>query len=184
MKKDVRSRFGVWGTQLVAACLMAGAASAFAAQEVSDTDLSDVAGADGVSINASLVWNSNRTQYELSSKVIIGFEKYDADGENKTLTFLTFGGFGGVMDIFGLRIDSVQGPAEIGDYVDITLPRYIGFEDFGFQSMSVQSVRRDKDFDAKQFQTSDLGRPQSSYGQWLYNGSAVMTGHVYIWPAK
>lgn len=179
-----RSGFGAWGARMVAAVLMAVSVPAWSAQEVSDTDLSDVSGADGVSINASLVWNSNRTQYELSSKVIIGFEKFDEDGENKTLTFLTFGGFGGVMDIFGLRIDSVKGPAAIGDYVDITLPRYIGFEDFGFQSMSVQSVRRDKDFDSKQFQTSDLGRPQSSYGQWLYNGSAVMTGHVYIWPAK
>lgn len=179
-----RSRFGVWVARVLLASMASIVVPSFAAQEISDADLSDVSGADGVSINASLVWNSNRTQYELSSKVIIGFEKYDADGQNKTLTFLTFGGFGGVLDIFGLRIDSMKGPAAIGDYVDVTLPRFIGFEDFGFQSMSVQSVRRDKDFDSKQFKTSDLESPRSSYGQWLYNGSAVMTGHVYIFPAK
>lgn len=155
----------------------------WAAQEVTDSDLSDVSGADGITVNASLVWNTNRTQYELSSKVLIGFERFN-DDSTKTLTYLTFGGFGGGMEIVGLKIDSVKGPAEIGDYVDITLPRYIGFDDFGFQSMSVRSVTVSQTTDTKTFDTNTLPAPTSNYGQWLYNGSAVVTGHVYIWPAK
>lgn len=154
-----------------------------AAQEVTDADLSDVSGADGITVNASLVWNTNRTQYELSSKVLIGFERFN-DDSTKTLTYLTFGGFGGGMEIVGLKIDAAKGPADIGDYVDITLPRYIGFDDFGFQSMSVRSVTVSQSTDTKTFDTNTLPAPTSNYGQWLYNGSAVVTGHVYIWPAK
>lgn len=158
----------------IAAVLMA-ASNAWAIDEVEDEDLSAVAGGDGVTIIVQLVWNANRTQLDLSSKVSIGFKNVVPDPADPVKTklnetYLVYGGFGGGMELIGLKIDALKGPPDIGDYVSVTLPSYIGFDQFGFQSMSVQASK-----DAV---------PSASYGQWLLNGSAVVSGNVYIWPAK
>ena len=48
--------------------------------------------------------------------------------------------------------------------------RPMGFDHFGFQSLSAQNDKN--------------AVPTYNYGQWLLNGSATVTGSVYIWPAK
>lgn len=151
------------------------ASNAFAIDQLEDEDLSAVAGGDGVTIIVQLVWNANRTELDLSSKVSIGFKNVVPDPADpiKTKlneTYLVYGGFGGGMELIGLKIDALKGPPDVGDYVSVTLPSYIGFDQFGFQSMSVQ--------------TSKDAAPTASYGQWLLNGSAQVTGNVYIWPSK
>lgn len=135
-----------------------------AVEEVADEDLSLVSAADGVTINFILQWNPNRTEVDLASSVSIGFY------EKSQWTYWVMHGFGGVMEFWGLKIDARKGPADVGDYVEITMPAYVGFENFGVQAMSVQN-------DPKV-------APTTSYGQWYLNGSATVTGSVYIWPAK
>lgn len=137
-----------------------------AVEEVADEDLSLVSAADGVTINFILQWNPNRTEIDLSSSVSIGFYEKARDLN----TYWVMHGFGGVMEFWGLKIDARKGPADVGDYVEITMPSYVGFENFGVQAMSVQN-------DPKV-------APTTSYGQWYLNGSATVTGSVYIWPAK
>ena len=137
-----------------------------AVEELADEDLSTVSGGEGITINFILQWNPNRTEIDLSSKVSIGF--YDKTADQKT--FWIMNGFGGVIEFWGLKIDARTGPADVGDYVELTMPAYVGFENFGAQAVSVQ--------------TNDKIAPTTSYGQWYLNGSATVTGSVYIWPAK
>lgn len=144
----------------------AGHASA-AVEEVADEDLSTVSGGEGITITFMLQWNPNRTDIDLSSKVSIGFVDTSAVAKE---TFLIMNGFGGGISFWGLKIDARTGPADVGDYVEVTMPAYVGFDNFGAQAVSVQN-------DPKV-------APTSSYGQWYLNGSATVTGSVYIWPAK
>ncbi|HET8869378.1 MAG TPA: DUF6160 family protein [Aquabacterium sp.] len=167
MKKWMSLTSKWWRAVAVAGACLSCAGSALAAvEELHDEDLSAVTGADGVRIDLHLEWRPNRTEVELSSAISVGF--YEAQRDLNT--FIVMRGFGGVVDFWGLAIDARAGPADVGDYIDVTLPAYVGFDHFGFQSLSAQNDKN--------------AVPTYNYGQWLLNGSATVTGNVYIWPAK
>lgn len=138
-------------------------------EELADDDLSQVSGEDGVSISLHLEWNANAlTAIDLSdlSTISVGFK----DATSGANSYFMFHGVGGIVDIWDLHIDARSGPAGVGDYVDITLPSYVYFKQFGVRAVSAQS--------------DPNVLPKASYGQWLLNGSALVTGNVFIWPAK
>lgn len=154
---------------LILACACFSGVAQAAIEELPDDALSEVSGSDGVTINLHLEWNSNAlSTVDLTkmSSISIGF--YDAT--SNLHTYLAFQGFGGVVDFWGLRLDAESGPVGVGDVINITMPSLIAFNQFGFRSMYAQT---------------DLSvEPKSSYGKWIWNGAATVTGNVYIWPAK
>lgn len=144
-----------------------------AVEEVPDDALSVVTGEDGVSIILHLEWNANAlTSVDLtdSSSISVTFYEHAQDRH----TSLVFGGFGGILDMWALHIDARTGPAGVGDYVDVTLPTLVAFNQFGFRALYAQSYTG----------TEPAATPTASYGKWLLNGMATVTGNVYIWPAK
>ncbi|MGE5451543.1 MAG: DUF6160 family protein [Acidobacteriota bacterium] len=164
--------------KLLALAVMAMAFSTMAqaaVEELPDDALSAVSGEDGVTIMLHLEWNANAlTAVDLtnSSSISVGF--YDADQSRHTS--LVFQGFGGIMDLWALRIDARTGPAGVGDYVDITMPNLVAFKQFGFRALYAESYTG--------AEPTTMPKPTSNYGKWLLDGSATVTGNVYIWPAK
>lgn len=162
------------GLRLFAVGLLAVASAAHASvEELTDDVLSSVSGEDGVTIMLHLEWNANAlTSVDLSnsSSISVGFFDAGAADEANKHTYLTFQGFGGIVDMWSIHIDARTGPADVGDYVDITLPNLVAFKQFGFRSLYAQ--------------TNTTAEPSASYGKLLLNGSATVTGNMYIWPAK
>lgn len=163
--------------RLVKVCAALGLSLGFVAgaqaavEELADEVLSEVSASDGVTINFSLQWNPNRTEVDLASSFSLTFTEHGVN------THWVMHGFGGAMDMWGLKIDARKGPADVGDYVEVTMPAYIGFKDFGVQAMAVQTQ-------AEKANEGAFAAPKASYGQWYWNGSATVTGSMYIWPAK
>ena len=145
-------------------------------QELQDEDLSAVSAGDGVSISFHLEWNANAlTNVNLSdtSSISVGFY----DDAAKRHTSLIFQGFGGILDMWNLSIDAKSGPASVGDYVEITLPNFMAFKQFGFRGLYAESY-------VGSTPPATPQEPLASYGRWLLNGSATVTGSAYIWPSK
>jgi hypothetical protein len=76
----------------------------------------------------------------------------------------------GVVDMYFLTLDVRQRPGG-GDYIDLGLPSFVGMNQFGFRALAVQSSP-----------TAPITQ-NANYGQVILNGTATMTGHVYIWAA-
>ncbi|MED5620503.1 DUF6160 family protein [Ideonella sp. BN130291] len=130
---------------------------AVAAPEALDDDaLAEVHGQDGVSLFLHL---------ELDTSLNLGFK---VDGRT---TFAVLQGVGGTADLFGLTLDIGRRPDGLGTFIDVGLPAWVGFKDFGFRALGAQADP----------QTPIT--PATSYGQLLINGTANLTGHVYLWAA-
>jgi len=148
---------------LLCACLRATGAPV----ELSDDELSTVEGQDGVSLVVHLELNSSLLEGAGDvSRLVAGFNV------NGVKTYAVMKDLGGVADLFGINLD-VRARPDLpgGSYVDIGLPVWVGFHDFGFRALAA---------------TTDPNAPitpANSYGQVLLNGSASVTGHVYIWAA-
>ena len=150
-----------------------------AVEEVADEDLSTVSGEDGVSISLHLEWNADAlTSVDLtdSSSISITYYEHGATSDLDRHTSMVFGGFGGILDMWALHIDARKGPAGVGDYVDVTLPTLVAFNQFGVRTVYAQSYSGTDPATAP--------APTVNYGKWLLNGAATVTGNVYIWPAK
>lgn len=121
---------------------------------LSDEELAAVEGRDGVGLAVHL---------ELDSRLVAGFNV------NGTTTYAVVHQLGGVADLVGLTLDVRHRPDGGGDYVDIGLPGFVGFKQFGVRGLSAQ--------------TDPLAplAPNANYGQLLLNGTGTMTGHVYLW---
>ena len=74
----------------------------------------------------------------------------------------------GVMDLIAVTVN-VRSRADGSDYIDIGLPSFVGFKQFGFRALAAQTDP-----------TAPIP-PSASYGQLLLNGTATMTGHVFLW---
>jgi hypothetical protein len=148
---------------LLCACLRATAAPV----ELSDDELAKVEGQEGVSLVIHLELNSSLLEGSTDvSRLVAGFNV------NGTRTYAVMKDLGGVADLFGVTLDVHARPdLPGGSYVDLGLPVWVGFRDFGFRALAA---------------TTDPNAtitPANSYGQLLLNGSASVTGHVYIWAA-
>ncbi|WP_374593913.1 hypothetical protein [Aquabacterium sp.] len=166
--RDVASRWGgravarvvAWFTLLLAAFLSTSGVRA--AEALSDEQLASVEGRDGIGMAVHLELNSALLAgATMDSRITMGFK---SAGVN---TYLVIQNFGGVMDQIGMSLQAKTRTDGGGDYLDFTLPVFVGFKDFGFRAMSAQT---------------DPSAPiTSSYGQILMNGTAQVQGHVLLW---
>jgi hypothetical protein len=88
---------------------------------------------------------------------------FGGDGPNR---YVVIKNVRGVIDMFGVGL-SVERKPDGGDYVALTLPGYVKYTNFGFESLSVQN---------------DPQAPvTSSMGSVNINGSMWMQGQLRIW---
>ena len=130
---------------------------------LSDAELATVSGRDGIGLAVHLELNSALLDGKPSdSRLMAGFKVDD------TTTYAVVHNLAGVMDLVAVTINT-RSRADGGDYIDIGLPQFVGFKQFGFRALAAQ--------------TDPLAAipPSASYGQLLLNGTGSMTGHVYLW---
>ncbi len=131
---------------------------------LSDDELADVSGQDGVGLAVHLELNSALLAgAPVDSRLTAGFK---VDG---TTTYAVVQNLGGVMDLIGITLNVRSRPDGGGDYIDMGLPSFVGFKQFGFRALAAQT------------DPSAAIPASTSYGQLLLNGTATMTGHVFIW---
>lgn len=144
---------------VVAGLYMAG--SACAQQALNDEELSDVSGADGISIAMHLALNEPTTGGTMSeNRISMGFKV-----DNKT-TYLVMKNLHGTIDMFALTVD-VNTKPDGGSYVAIGLPVHTKYSNFGFDSFSAQA-------DPAAAVTESLGRMN-------VNGTVSMQGQLRLW---
>ncbi|CAG1018447.1 hypothetical protein BURC_03227 [Burkholderiaceae bacterium] len=140
------------------------AAAAGAPVALSDDELAGVSGQDGIGIAVHLELNSSVLDGVPSdSRLTLGFK---VDG---VTTYAVLHNLAGVVDLFALSLDVRSRADGGGDYVDIGLPGFIAFREFGFRALAAQTDPH-----------APIA-PSASYGQLLLNGTGAMTGHVYLW---
>ena len=123
-----------------------------------------MSGQDGVSLGVHLELNSALLNGAATdSRITAGF---NVDG---TKTYAVIQNLAGVMDLIAVTLAIRQRPDGGGDYVDIGLPGFVGFKQFGFRALAAQTDP-----------TAPI-TPAQSYGQILLNGTGSMTGHIYLW---
>ncbi len=131
---------------------------------LADEELARVSGRDGIGIAFNLDWNAHPPSGGGGeSRLVAGFR---VDG---TTSYAVLDGLGGSMTVLALSLDLRQRADGGGDYVDIGLPGFIGFSKFGFRAMAAQ--------------TDPLApiAAGTGYGGLQLDGSAAMTGRVYLW---
>ncbi|MCV2353255.1 hypothetical protein LNV09_03670 [Paucibacter sp. B2R-40] len=129
-----------------------------AANPLSDEELGGVSGRGGIVLNAHLELNTGATS---ENRVSLGFQV----GGNTS--YLLLHKLSGTLDLLGLTLQAVAGPAEIGDVIQLTLPTFVGFKDFGVKAIAVQS--------------DPLAPIAASLGQIQLNGTVQMQGQVLLW---
>ena len=151
--------------RLAALLLALPAATAIAAPvALSDDDLAGISGQDGIGLAVHLELNSSLLAGVPSdSRLTLGFK---VDG---VTTYAVLDNLAGVVDLFALTLDVRSRPDGGGDYLDIDLPGFVGFKQFGFRALAAQT------------DPSAPIAPSASYGQLLINGTGAMTGRVYLW---
>ncbi len=133
---------------------------------MSDEELSDVSGGDGVGLFVHLELNSLLlTGAQDISRVSLGFNV------GGTTTYAVLKDLGGIVDLYGITLDVRSRPDGGGNFLDIGLPLFVAFREFGFRALAAQT------------DPAAPIPPSASYGQLLVNGSANVTGHVYMWAA-
>jgi hypothetical protein len=147
----------------LAAFALAAAHAVAAPVALNDDELSKVDGRDGVAIAVHLELNSGLLAGQpTDSRLTAGF---NVDG---TKTYAVVQNLAGVVDMVAVTLN-VRTRSDGSDYVDIGLPGFIGFKQFGFRALAAQTDP-----------TAAIA-PSASYGQVLLNGTGAMTGHVFLW---
>jgi hypothetical protein len=146
-------------------CIALSGASALAAPApLSDDELADVEGRDGVSLAVHLELNSALLDgAAIDSRLLAGF------GVDGTTTYAIVHNLAGVMDLVALTFDVRSRPDGGGDVLDIGLPSFVGFRQFGFRALAAST------------DPNVPVTPANSYGSLLLHGTASMTGHVVLW---
>ncbi len=152
----------------IAACLVLGmgGASAVAGPAVlSNDDLAEVVGQEGISMVLHLQVNTSD-----AGSQALGASFTHSFNVNGTTTYATAQGLKGVIDLVGLTIDVAPRPDLAGgSYIDIGLPGVVAVNQFGFRSFGVQT-------DAQA-----AVQPDQNFGSVLLNGVGTQTGHLYLW---
>jgi hypothetical protein len=130
-------------------------------QALDDQELAQVSARDGIAFAAHIVINDPTLVGAVAdSRLSLGF---GGDGPNR---YVVIKNVRGVIDMFGVGL-SVERKSDGGDYVALTLPGYVKYTNFGFESLSVQN---------------DPQAPvTSSMGSVNINGSMWMQGQLRIW---
>lgn len=151
---------------LTMALLSVGLDALAATQPLSDDELSDVAGREGVALALDLDLNAARLAgggQATDARLLVG---YRVGGQT---TYAVLQDIGGQMTLAAMAISVRKRVDGGGDYVDIALPGFVGFANFGFRAMGAISNP-----------DQALGLSNSLGGLQL-NGTGSMTGHVYVW---
>lgn len=126
-----------------------------------EAELAQVSGRDGIGFAVHLEINSAPIYgLDIDSRLTAGFT---VDGLK---TYLVALNPGGIIDLFAMALNLRTRP-DGGDYIDVTLPFFVGVQDFGVRALSAQ--------------TDPRAPITNSYGQFLLNGHASMQGHLYLW---
>ena len=142
--------------------LVLSASVAHGAEALTDAQLSEVEGRDGIGMAVHLELNSALLMgADMDSRILMGFKSAGVS------TYAVIQNFGGVMDMMGMSLSAKARPDGGGDYLDFSLPVFVGFKDFGFRAMAAQ--------------TDPTAPITASYGQILLNGTAQVQGHVLLW---
>jgi hypothetical protein len=145
---------------LVGWCMCA-AGTAKATQPLDDGELSQVSGGDGVSFAVHLALNDPSLPDAVTdSRLSFGF---NVDGKT---TYMVFKNLRGVVDVFGVNLSAQKRP-DGGDYMALTLPEYVKFNNYGFESLSVQA--------------DPLAPVTESLGRVNINGTLSMQGQFRLW---
>lgn len=118
-----------------------------------DEALSQVDGGDGISVAVHLQLDTTLAA------------RFTVDG---VPTYLMLHGLGGTLDLFTLTLDVRQRP-DGADFIDIGLPSFLGASGFGFKALTVQT------------DPTLPPMPAASYGALSLDGTATVTGHIYLW---
>lgn len=151
---------------LVTACLFFGLLAASrpgaALEALNDEGLADVAGRDGVSFAVSLRLNSPDNPNPVAdSRLTTG---YNVGGQQQ---YLVIKNLRGSIDMFAMRIDVAQRSDGGGDYVAISLPAYLKFGHFGYESLSAE--------------TNPYGDIKGNLGRFEIDGTMNMRGQFRFW---
>ena len=144
---------------LLLCCALAQAAPPL--QALDDQELAQVSARDGIAFAAHIVINDPTLVGAVAdSRLSLWF---GGDGPNR---YVVIKNVRGVIDMFGVGL-GVERKPDGGDYVALTLPGYVKYTNFGFESLSVQN---------------DPQAPvTSSMGSVNINGSMWMQGQLRIW---
>jgi hypothetical protein len=131
-------------------------------QPLDDGELARVSARDGISFAAHVVINDPQLVGAVpDSRLSLGF------GGDGPMRYVVIRNVRGVVDMFGLGLNVERKPDGSGDYVALTLPGYVKYSNFGFESLSVQN---------------DPQAPvTSSMGSVNINGSLSLQGQLRIW---
>ena len=130
-------------------------------ESLDDETLANVSGRDGIAFAVSLRLNDpNNSSPVTDNRLVTGF---NVGGQQQ---YLVVRNLRGSMDMFAVLIDVAQKP-DGGDYLAVTLPGYLRFGHFGFESMSAQT-------DPRGPITGNLGRLE-------IDGMLSMRGQVRMW---
>jgi hypothetical protein len=131
-------------------------------QPLDDGELARVSARDGISFAAHVVINDPALVGAVpDSRLSLGF------GGDGPMRYVVIRNVRGVVDMFGLGLNVEKKPDGSGDYVALTLPGYVKYSNFGFESLSVQN---------------DPQAPvTSSMGSVNINGSLSLQGQLRIW---
>jgi hypothetical protein len=130
-------------------------------QALDDAELSDVSGADGISFAMHLALNDpNLVNPVTDSRLSVGF---DVDGKT---TYIVIKNLSGMIDLATINLSARKKP-DGNDYMALTLPGFVKYTNFGYESLSVQ--------------TSPLAPVTESLGRFNVNGTLSMQGEFRFW---
>lgn len=137
------------------------AAPARGLESLDDETLANVSGRDGIAFAVSLRLNDpNNSMPVTDNRLVTGF---NVGGQQQ---YLVVRNLRGSMDMFAVLIDVAHKP-DGGDYLAVTLPGYLRFGHFGFESMSAQ--------------TDPRGPITGNLGRFEIDGMLSMRGQVRMW---
>jgi hypothetical protein len=132
-----------------------------APQALDDAALSEVSAA-GIGLGVHLELNSGLLSGQaMQPNLIVGF------GDALQPVYLVMHGVGGIMDLYNVTLN-LRRHTDGSDYLDLGLPGFVGFDQFGVRALSVQ--------------TDPTAAPGAgNFGSLMLNGTGAMTGHVLMW---
>lgn len=142
--------------------LLATPLAGMALEPLSEDGLAAVAGRDGVSFAVALRLNSpDNPGAVVDSRLSTG---YNVGGQQQ---YLVIKNLRGSIDMFAMRIDVAQRSDGGGDYVAISLPAYLKFGHFGYESISAE--------------TDPRGPITGNLGRFEIDGLINMRGQFRFW---
>lgn len=151
------TRYG-WALLAMAACTQAVAGP----RALDDEEMAQVTGQDGISFAAHLVINDPTLVGAVAdSRLSLGF---NGDGQNR---YLVIKNLRGTVDMWAVSLGVQQRSDGNGDNIVIGLPGYVHYNNFGFESLSVQ--------------TDPTAPVTGNLGSLNINGNISLQGQVRLW---